>query len=367
MEILHKRLAALAACTALGLSACGGHSTNALPRADGTQTTHYKAHHHIALPHTAARHRMDASGNLVDGGFESGGYTYWQQCGSTNASVTTARANSGSYSELAGSESAGEFTGASGLCQQVTIPAGGQLTFYVYQGATETNTAMSDQEGDLLDAYGNTIYNFYTTLNNTNGWQQQTVDLSQYAGQTVWIYFGVYGSGSANDTLYQYVDDVAWANASTPTPAPSSTPAPGPTGTNSCNNQQFINDQNAFASGALTGDQLEDVCGTVTQVLPSKVTTSGNHGYFYVQMPNGYNIEIVSNLDAMAQAPTNAPPSSWPWVAVGNYVYVQGRYYYDNSGSQGIDWTEDDTSSSWPYTGDVVVCDNNGNNCNFYW
>ena len=102
-------------------------------------------------------------------------------------------------------------------------------------------------------------------------------------------------------------------------------------------------------------------------MLPAKVTSSGRHGYFYVQMPSGYNIEIVSNLDAMAQAPTHQPPSTWPWVAVGNYVYVQGRYYYDNSSSQGIDWTEDDTSSSWPHTGDVVVCNSSGANCNFYW
>jgi hypothetical protein len=51
---------------------------------------------------------------------------------------------------------------------------------------------------------------------------------------------------------------------------------------------------------------------------------------------------------------------------VNDYVYVQGRYYYDNSSSQGIDWTEDDTGS-WPYTGDVVVCDSSKNNCNFYW
>jgi hypothetical protein len=323
-----------------------------------TAAARYHAHHHIAPPKAAARHAMDANGNLADGDFESGGYTYWQQCGSNNASVTNARAESGQYSELAGSESAGEFSGSSGLCQQITIPSNGQLTFWVYQGATETDTTVSDQEGDLLDSNGNTIYNFYTTLNNTNDWQQQTVDLSQYAGQTVWLYFGVYGSGSSTDTLYQYVDNVAWASASTPSPSS--------TGTNSCNNQQFLNDQSAFANGSLSGDQLEDICGTVTQVLAEKTTTSGTHGYFYVQMPNGYNIEIVSNLDAMAQAPTNDPPSTWPWVAVGNYVYVQGRYYYDNSSSQGIDWTEDDTGS-WPYTGDVVICDSSGNNCNFYW
>ena len=90
-------------------------------------------------------------------------------------------------------------------------------------------------------------------------------------------------------------------------------------------------------------DQLVDICGSVTQVLAKKATSSGTHGYFYVQMPSGYQIEIVSNLDAMAEASTDKPPTTWPWVAVGDYVYVQGRYYYDNSSSQGVDWTEDDT------------------------
>jgi hypothetical protein len=71
-------------------------------------------------------------------------------------------------------------------------------------------------------------------------------------------------------------------------------------------------------------------------------------------MPSGYLIEIVSNLDAMATG-SNPPPTTWPWVATGNYVYVQGRYYYDSASSQGIDWTEDDTSGSWPHVGWVVV------------
>jgi hypothetical protein len=104
----------------------------------------------------------------------------------------------------------------------------------------------------------------------------------------------------------------------------------------------------------------------VTQVLPEKDTSSGHHGYFYVAMPNGYDIEIVSNLDAMAEAPTDDPPSTWPWVAVGDYVYVQGRYYYDSSSSQGVDWTEDDTGS-WPYVGWVAVCTSSGANCSKYW
>jgi hypothetical protein len=84
-------------------------------------------------------------------------------------------------------------------------------------------------------------------------------------------------------------------------------------------------------------------------------------------MPSGYQIEIVSNLDAMAEAPTDDPPATWPWVAVNDYVYVQGRYYYDSSSSQGVDWTEDDTSGSWPHVGYVAVCNSSGANCSKYW
>ena len=132
-----------------------------------------------------------------------------------------------------------------------------------------------------------------------------------------------------------------------------------------CNDQQFLADQNQFGSGQISGDQLVDICGAVTQVLPEMDTKSGRHGYFYIEMPSGYHIKVVSNLDAMAQAPNDNPPS-WPWVTVGDYVYVQGRYYYDNAGSQGVDWTEDDTGS-WPNVGWVAVCDASGANCNKYW
>ena len=115
-----------------------------------------------------------------------------------------------------------------------------------------------------------------------------------------------------------------------------------------CNNQQFLQDQQSFQDGDLSNDVEEDVCGTVTAVLPEKDTRSGHHGYFYVQVASGDTIEIVSDLDQM-----DAP--AWPWVQVGDYAYVQGRYYYDNDSSQGIDWTHQGTSNSWPYAGYVVI------------
>ncbi len=136
----------------------------------------------------------------------------------------------------------------------------------------------------------------------------------------------------------------------TPAAAPTDTPTPGEY---PCSDTQFLTYQSEFTAGTISADQFVDVCGTVTSVLSEKKTTGGNHGYFYVALPSGDDIEIVSNLDAM-----RTDPPTWPWVAVGDYVYVQGRYYYDNVSSQGIDWTENDTSGSWPHVGYVVV---NGN------
>jgi hypothetical protein len=184
------------------------------------------------------------------------------------------------------------------------------------------------------------------------------------------------GSGVSNAVAPTSVPQATPGASATPTSAPTATPTATPSATPTatptsapfaCNNTQFLTDQSEFAAGTIHADQLVDICGSVNQVLAEATTSSGTHGYFYVAMPSGYQIEIVSNLDAMAEASTDDPPATWPWVAVGNYVYVQGRYYYDDSSSQGVDWTEDDTDSSWSYTGYVAVCNSAGANCSKYW
>ncbi|MGP6159160.1 MAG: hypothetical protein ACLPYS_16910 [Vulcanimicrobiaceae bacterium] len=125
-------------------------------------------------------------------------------------------------------------------------------------------------------------------------------------------------------------------------------PVAASSGTWPCSDSQFVQDQQQFANGSLRGDQEVDVCGTVTQVLASKVTRSGLHGYYSIQVAPGDTIEIVSDLGEM-----DAP--AWPWVKAGDYSFVQGRYYYDSTFSQGIDWTHHGTSNSWPTAGYVVV------------
>jgi hypothetical protein len=376
---MRTHLTAAFALLALLAAACSGGSSTT-PTAASPQSA----------PHKNAVHTNAGSNVVADPGFESGGFAGgWTSCGSAAASVSKAQAHSGTYSALNGTIKKPEINGTAGVCQTIVVPAAATLTLWVYEGTNDTISYV-DQEGDVRNSSGTVLSTLFKEATTTGGWVQRTYSLSAYAGQTVQLYFGVKANGYASDYVYQYVDDVSvTGSGATATPSPTASPTSGPTSgptssptakpTSSptakpttsptasptsaptstpyaCNDAGFLTDQSEFASGSISADQFVNVCGVVTQVLAKKTTSSGTHGYFYVQIPNGGTIEIVSNLDAMAEASTDQPPSTWPWVAVGNYVYVQGRYYYDNSSSQGIDWTEDDTSSSWSHDGFVVVC-----------
>ena len=228
-----KALRVLFVClVALAFASCGAGGGGPVPATnDGGRTPAQTHARQITVPKTAQRRRMDASGALADPGFESGGYTYWQQCGNVNASITTAKPHSGSYSELSGKTSTPEINGDAGVCQQVTIPAsGGYLTFYYYLGTNETSTTYAYQEADLLDSNGNVVHNFYTVAN-SNGWTKKTYSVNAYAGQTLWLYFGVHADGYSSGYIYQYVDDVAWSTGSSPSPSPSPSPSKSPSPT----------------------------------------------------------------------------------------------------------------------------------------
>ncbi len=181
--------------------------------------------------------RTDATNVISDPGFESGGFAFWPQCGNVSAHISTAKPHTGSYSQWSGGTTT-EPNGDAGVCQQVTIPANGQLSFYVWQSTNETSTSFSYQEADLLDSSGFVVDNLYTTVGNGQAWIQKSFNIAAYAGQTLYLYFGVHGDGSAGFHNLQYVDDVSLTNGSatptpspTPTARPTATPTPGPTPT----------------------------------------------------------------------------------------------------------------------------------------
>ena len=154
--------------------------------------------------------RTNVPNAIPDPSFEAG-FAYWQQCGNVHASITAARARSGKSALKSGS-TAGEPNGDEGACQAVVVPPGGTLTFWVYQYSNEPDTSFAYQEAQLFDARGTTVKQLYQTVSNTNGWEQRSYDLGAYAGQTLYLYFGVHGDGYAGAYTIQFVDDVSLTN-----------------------------------------------------------------------------------------------------------------------------------------------------------
>ncbi|MEA2720767.1 MAG: hypothetical protein QOJ39_2631 [Candidatus Eremiobacteraeota bacterium] len=202
-----------------------------IPR--GTQTMRQ-----IRVPKTAANgqaRRTQSTNVLADPGFESGGFASWSQCGNVNAAMSTTRAHTGTYSARGGSagSTSGEINGDAGVCQQVTIPTSGSLSFWAYGFSNETSTTYSYQEAELMDANGVTVKMLWQAVDESTGWTQHTFNVSAYAGQTLWLYFGVHGDGYTGAYTILYVDDVSLTGGTTPTPTPkpTATPTPGPTPT----------------------------------------------------------------------------------------------------------------------------------------
>jgi hypothetical protein len=242
-----RRLISAAACAVFAaavLASCGGRSTS-VPQQQARDPEAYvppnnsmargtQAMRQIHVPKlgpSAGQRKTQSVNVLQDPGFESGGFAYWYQCGNVNASMSTTRAHTGTYSARAGSagSTSGEINGDAGVCQQVTIPSSGTLTFWTYGFSNETSTTYAYQEAELMDANGYTVKMLWQAVDENTGWVQHTVSVSAYAGQTLWLYFGVHGDGYSGAYTILYVDDVSLSSGATPTPSP--TPTPKPTAT----------------------------------------------------------------------------------------------------------------------------------------
>jgi len=151
-----------------------------------------------------------AANAVSNGGFETGNVNDgWYQCGDVNAYVVKEHPRSGEHDEYSGTFSgSGEPVGNSGVCQAVTIPAGGVLSASLYQLSNEADTSFAYQEADLLDNRGNVVLNLYKTVNYKAAWVGASWNLAAYAGRTYWLYFGVHGDGYSKRSTQQFVDDV---------------------------------------------------------------------------------------------------------------------------------------------------------------
>ncbi|HTA38076.1 MAG TPA: alkaline phosphatase family protein [Candidatus Acidoferrales bacterium] len=170
----------------------------------------------------------DAAANAIhDASFESGGFKYWKQCGTLPASIVASASHSGSHSAFEGTEAPPELNGTSALCQTVTVPRFGRLSFWSID-QTDDSLQYANQSVALLDQGGKVLTTLSETASNTTGWTKQSLDVSTYAGKKVQVQFSVHGNGYAQAFVDRWIDDVALsAGTPTPSPLPSATPVAG--------------------------------------------------------------------------------------------------------------------------------------------
>ena len=178
------------------------------------------------------------SGIIQNGGFETGDFPPWVIL-DQNATpvVTDTLAYTGSFSGFVGDAPDGfcsggsEANGDSSFYQEFTVPAGTSTLSFWHWDCTTDSITFDWQDAYITDTNGNILQTIFHQCLDTEGWVQQLVDMSPYAGQTVRVEFLVHEDG-AFDRTGMYVDDVQLLTPCprrpTPTPRPRPTPAPRP-------------------------------------------------------------------------------------------------------------------------------------------
>jgi hypothetical protein len=185
------------------------------------------------------------SGIIQNEGWETGDFSPWVIDGHVNDPVVaTNEVHSGTHSGFAGGnpqqntyceEQNNEPLGDSSFYQEFTVPAGGGTLSFWHKDCTNDSITFDWQDAYITDSNGNILQTIYH-LCDTADWTNQLVDMTAYAGQTVWIKFLVHQDGfnPPGDTTGQWVDDVVLyvsQPCASPTPSPSPTPSVTPTPT----------------------------------------------------------------------------------------------------------------------------------------
>lgn len=179
------------------------------------------------------------SGIIQNGEFETGSFPPWVIVDqSATPVVTNMQAHSGIFSGFVGDAPDGfcgianaEPNGDSSFYQQFTVPAGGGTLSFWHWDCTSDTIDFDWQDAYITDSNGVILQTIFHQCLDTEAWINQTVDMAQYAGQTVRIEFLVH-EDDFGDLTGMFVDDVQLLEpCGTPTPTPTATATATPTGT----------------------------------------------------------------------------------------------------------------------------------------
>ena len=92
--------------------------------------------------------------------------------------------------------------------QAVRIPASSPSTLsFWYRPETDRNPGSDRQYIGLINTDGSVVDLFVNELANKDAWQYFSIDVTRYAGRTLWVYFGVENDGWGGSSRL-FVDDV---------------------------------------------------------------------------------------------------------------------------------------------------------------
>ncbi len=161
-------------------------------------------------PITATPPPPPAGDLLTSGGFETdGGWVF----GDTpiRGSYSTATVRSGSRAVCLGATSGPDRYSYSSVWQKVTVPAEASnvsLNAFVYPISQDTPAGGDRQYIMILNQNFRPIRILAEDLTNSQTWEQRTYNLSDLAGQTVYIYFSVLNQGCCGKLSAMCLDDV---------------------------------------------------------------------------------------------------------------------------------------------------------------
>ena len=180
------------------------------------------------------------SGLMQNGGFEDGAFPPWIILDQrATPVVTNMQAHSGTFSGFVGDAPNGfcgftdtEANGNSSFYQQFTVPAVGVSTLsFWHWDCSQDDIEFDWQDAYITDVNGNILQTIFHQCLDTEGWTNDTVDMTPFAGQTVHLKFLVH-EDDFGDLTGMFIDDVQLlVPCGTPTPTPTGSPTATSTAT----------------------------------------------------------------------------------------------------------------------------------------
>jgi hypothetical protein len=146
---------------------------------------------------------------VTNGGFETGTFSGWTRSGGVTPTIVTTPVHTGSFAAQVGST--GAHSANSTLTQTIVVPSGSPTLSFWYNPHTSDTIQFDQQQAQIRSTSGTRLATVLNVCSNASTWVHVTFSMSQFAGQTVVLWFNDHDDGFNNppDPTWFYLDDVS--------------------------------------------------------------------------------------------------------------------------------------------------------------